>query len=160
MVQIAFLASLGVCLSLIARNTLWANFTMALMLLLVFVGSWVILIYTALLTGTRPVQAQRRWYTFSEYGLNPPRTWWHMGFNYEQFTTEVERDAGLFRGSYGGLLGRHLDLRRGRLGFLVGRQGTIPPGTGRRRQVIRHEFQSLGTTVAELAGVAGPIQPP
>jgi hypothetical protein len=103
-VQIAFLASLGICLSLIARNTLWANFMMALMLLLVFVGSWVILVYTALLTGSRPVQAQRWWHTFSEYGLNPPRTWWHLGFNYDQFNGEVVRDMGLFRGSYGACL--------------------------------------------------------
>ena len=103
-VHVAFLASLGVCLSLVSRNSLWANFTMALMLLLVFVGSWVVFVYSALLTGSRPTWSQSWWYTFSEYGLNPPRTWWHLGFNWTQFNDEILHGPGLFRDSYGACL--------------------------------------------------------
>jgi ABC-type transport system involved in multi-copper enzyme maturation permease subunit len=103
-IDIAFLASLGVCLSLVSRTTLWANFTMALMLLLVFVGSWVVLVYTTVLSGSRPVKEQRWWYTFSEFGLNPPRTWWHLGFTWDQFGSEIDFGRELWRGGYGACL--------------------------------------------------------
>jgi ABC-type transport system involved in multi-copper enzyme maturation permease subunit len=103
-IHITFLASLGVCLSLISRNTLWANFTMALMLLLVFVGSWVVLMYSAVLTGARGMPTQNWWNTFSEFGLNPPRTWWHLGFTWDEFHGEILHGPGLFRGSYGACL--------------------------------------------------------
>jgi ABC-type transport system involved in multi-copper enzyme maturation permease subunit len=103
-IHIAFLASLGICLSLVSRNTLWANFTMALVLLLVFVGSWVVLVYSVALTGSRGLPRQSWWTTFSEFGLNPPRTWWHLAFSWEQFDREILNGTGLFRESYGACL--------------------------------------------------------
>jgi ABC-type transport system involved in multi-copper enzyme maturation permease subunit len=101
-IHIAFLASVGVCLSLVCRNSLWANLTMALMLLLVFVGSSVVLVYTQTLGG--PGAAQGWWAAFSEYGLNPPRSWYHLGFSWDQFNSEVLGGDGLFRGSNGATL--------------------------------------------------------
>jgi ABC-type transport system involved in multi-copper enzyme maturation permease subunit len=101
-IHIAFLASVGVCLSLVSRNTLWANFTMALMLLLVFVGSSVVLMYSQALGGFR--SRQSRWETFAEFGLNPPRAWWHLAFTWDQFHDEILHGDGLFRGTYGATL--------------------------------------------------------
>jgi ABC-type transport system involved in multi-copper enzyme maturation permease subunit len=101
-VHIAFLASLGICLSLVCRNTLWANLTMALMLLLVFAGSSVVLMYSSALGG--PVAFQTAWSVFSEFGLNPPRAWWHLGFTWAEFEREILLGPGLFRGTYGATL--------------------------------------------------------
>jgi ABC-type transport system involved in multi-copper enzyme maturation permease subunit len=97
-IHIAFLASLGVSLSLASRTTLWANFTMALMLLLTFVGSWVVLLYSEALGGYQPSQGW--WTTFSEYGLNPPRTWWHLGFTWQQFDRDFLHGGEQVRRSY------------------------------------------------------------
>jgi ABC-type transport system involved in multi-copper enzyme maturation permease subunit len=102
-IHIAFLATLGLSLSLVSRNTLWANFTMALVLLLTFVGSWVVLMYSVALSGTRGVPRPTWWDIFAEFGLNPPRTWWHLAFSWKDYR-ETVIVQGLFRGSYGACL--------------------------------------------------------
>jgi ABC-type transport system involved in multi-copper enzyme maturation permease subunit len=101
-IHIAFLASVGVCLSLVCRNTLWANLTMALMLLLVFVGASVVLVYSQALGATAAKEGP--WVTFSQYGLNPPRSWYHLGFSWYSFHSEILPGDGLFRGTYGATL--------------------------------------------------------
>jgi ABC-type Na+ efflux pump permease subunit len=95
-IHVAFLATLGISLSLVSRNTLWANFTMALVLLLVFVGSWVVLVYSAALGGTRWGVRQTWWDTFAEFGLNPPGTWWHLAFSWQNFFEDDQSAEGLF----------------------------------------------------------------
>jgi ABC-type transport system involved in multi-copper enzyme maturation permease subunit len=81
---VCFLASLGVWVSQACRNTLWANFTMALMLLLVFGGSWLGLIYSQQPLLMEPASAEWK-EAFTEVGLNPMRTWWFLGFSWEEF---------------------------------------------------------------------------
>jgi hypothetical protein len=110
-IHIAFLASIGICLSLVCRNTLWANLTMSLILLLVFAGSSLVLVYSDTLGGPDTVQGW--WGLFSEYGLNPMRCWWHLGFSWDGFARNIYRGDGLFRGTYGATLA-------GLLAFAVG----------------------------------------
>jgi hypothetical protein len=99
--HVAFLASLGVWLSLVNRTTLWAYLSMALMLLLMFTGSWVFFIYSQLL-GVGP-GGGGWWDDFVEVGLNPARCWWFLGFGWEEFAGEVW-GGGLFRGPLGAAL--------------------------------------------------------
>src|SRR5207253_11433272 len=76
---VIFLASLGVWLSLASRNTLWANLTMALFLLLLF-GSVVIRANVDVLSAYHPVGPPTWLETFSDVGLSPPRAWWVSSF--------------------------------------------------------------------------------
>jgi hypothetical protein len=82
--QVAFLASLGVWLSLGCRNTLWAQLSMALAVMVTFGASWAVLV-----TGGTPVLAggvRPDWLTnFHEVGLNPLGAWWVLGFSWDQF---------------------------------------------------------------------------
>jgi ABC-type transport system involved in multi-copper enzyme maturation permease subunit len=80
--HVAFLASLGLWLSLASRNTLWANMTMALVLLLVFGGVWLGMVDDAF-TSYRAHDPD--WGdTFREVGLNPGRAWWYAGFSWQE----------------------------------------------------------------------------
>jgi hypothetical protein len=88
-VHVAFLTSLGVWLSLVSRTTLWAYLGMALMLLLMFVGPWVALLYVDLLGGSTPGEGW--WDDFAQIGLNPPRSWWFLGFSWDDFRDDVLR---------------------------------------------------------------------
>jgi ABC-type dipeptide/oligopeptide/nickel transport system permease component len=84
-VHIAFLASLAVSVSLACRNTFWSNFTMTLMLLLVFAGSWVAAAYYELFFGMGYTGQSEWWDYFAQMGLNPLATWWSLGFNWEEW---------------------------------------------------------------------------
>jgi hypothetical protein len=102
-VHVAFLASYGVWLSLNSRNTLWAYLGMALMLLLMFAGPWVALLYSQLLASGGG-GAETWWDWFAQVGLNPPRTWWYLGYSWDDFRTDVlDPNAGL-RGPLGATL--------------------------------------------------------
>jgi ABC-type transport system involved in multi-copper enzyme maturation permease subunit len=66
--HVAFVASLGVWVSVIGRNTLWANFTMAVLLLVFFGGGWLEWLLT------------RRPDPGFFLPLNPWLAWWLLAF--------------------------------------------------------------------------------
>jgi ABC-type transport system involved in multi-copper enzyme maturation permease subunit len=103
--HLAFLASVGVSLSLISRTTMWANFNMSLILLVMFAGSWVAVAYYEVLFGGYGSSGGPDWWDdFLEVGLNPVRTWWYLGLNWEEFRTEaLDSEHGL-RGTLGSTL--------------------------------------------------------
>jgi ABC-type transport system involved in multi-copper enzyme maturation permease subunit len=79
--HVAFLASLGVWLSLACRNTLWANTSMALMVLLFFTGSF--LGMTAY--EVRWPADDADWLdNVRQIGLSPLRTWWTLAFSWKE----------------------------------------------------------------------------
>lgn len=73
-IHIALLAAIGVWLSLVCRNTVSAYFAMALMLLLLFLGSWLVLLNTS--SGPATTTLMQWVERFLEVGLNPLSTWW------------------------------------------------------------------------------------
>jgi ABC-type transport system involved in multi-copper enzyme maturation permease subunit len=89
-IHLASLSSLGVWLSLASRNTFWAYLTMALMLMLVFSGSWIVLVYSELLGTTAPREGW--WDMVIQVGLNPGRAWSFLGLSWAEFPHGV-RDA-------------------------------------------------------------------
>jgi ABC-type transport system involved in multi-copper enzyme maturation permease subunit len=70
--HIAFLASLGVWVSVVARNALWANVTMAVLLLLFFGGSWLLWFFAV----AGPADDLDPLGEFVLAALNPWRSWW------------------------------------------------------------------------------------
>jgi hypothetical protein len=96
--HLAFLASLGVILSLACRNTMWANFSMSLMLLVMFAGSWVAIAYYEVLFGGSSSFGMDWWDQFYEVGLNPVRTWWNLGLNWPELE-EAWRSEGEWSGT-------------------------------------------------------------
>jgi ABC-type transport system involved in multi-copper enzyme maturation permease subunit len=99
-VHLVFLAGLGVWLSLVSRTTLWAHFSMVLMLLVVFGGWFVAEAYSHFLFGTGLNQAGW-WGSFVAVGLNPGRTWWYFGLSWNGFSEEMAEG---FRGTFGAAL--------------------------------------------------------
>jgi len=79
-IHLAFLASVGVCLSVVCRNTLWAHSSMALVVLVVIAGSWTLL---GSLEAIGPSWQQNNLWgaCFLEVGLNPLAAWWSLGFS-------------------------------------------------------------------------------
>jgi ABC-type transport system involved in multi-copper enzyme maturation permease subunit len=87
---VAFVASLGVWLSLACRNTLWAQVTTALMLLVLFAGAWVLLLnYAEPFGGQIPGRVEN----MLQYGLSPLGAWWHLAFSWVDYAAAPE--AGL-----------------------------------------------------------------
>ena len=84
--HVAFLASLGLWVSLVSRNTLWAHFTMALMLLMFFGTGWMTMLYSS--PGEEPGLVAA--------GLNPLRTWWVLGFSWREFALGLDDPRGRF----------------------------------------------------------------
>jgi ABC-type transport system involved in multi-copper enzyme maturation permease subunit len=103
--HLAFLASIGVNMSLISRTTMWANFNTSLVLLLVFAGSWISLAYyEVFFGGSFSPYGPDWWNDFYEVGLNPIRTWWYLGQNWEEFPIEAWGEEGGLRGTMGATL--------------------------------------------------------
>ncbi len=100
--QVAFLASLGLWLSLVSRNTLTAFLCMALVLLVMFCGSFVATAYSDLLFGSYANPAW--WESFTAIGLNPPRTLWELGFTWDDFAADVWPRGGELRPVLGAAL--------------------------------------------------------
>jgi ABC-type transport system involved in multi-copper enzyme maturation permease subunit len=85
--HVAFVVSLGVLVSLAARSTLWANFTMALMLVLFFAIGWLAWLWS----GTPSADELDAPGRFFLIGLNPWRSWWALA-------VPLARPAGDFAG--------------------------------------------------------------
>lgn len=90
--HVAFIASLGVWVSLAARSTLWANFMMALLLLLFFAAGWLGWLWTgAPLTGDLDVTTG-----FFLIGLTPWRAWSALSFPLAGAETTKQGEADYF----------------------------------------------------------------
>jgi ABC-type transport system involved in multi-copper enzyme maturation permease subunit len=93
--HVALLATIGVWLSLACRNTVSAYFATALLLMLLFLGSWLVLLNTAIAGPTASfygIWLER----FLEIGLNPIVCWWHLAANWRT-TTGLLADLGVLR---------------------------------------------------------------
>jgi hypothetical protein len=91
----AFLASIGVWLSLVSRNTMWANTTMALILLVLFGGSWL----TATDSWSSEIQEVQQvgWLDSLVWvGLNPGVSWWYSGFTWTEITDAARKEDWVF----------------------------------------------------------------
>lgn len=76
-----FFASLGLFLSVVSKTVLSAYAKMALVLLFMLFGTW--LLSEVLTTPSE------QWYGyFLRIGFNPVRTWWTLAFSYQQMLTE------------------------------------------------------------------------
>jgi ABC-type transport system involved in multi-copper enzyme maturation permease subunit len=95
-VCISFLASLGIWLSLASRNTLWANLTMALFLLLLF-GSSVIRANVDLLSGYHSAGPPTWLETYTDVGLSPLRAWWVSTFSWYDIVNSIRNEDVVFR---------------------------------------------------------------
>jgi ABC-type transport system involved in multi-copper enzyme maturation permease subunit len=89
-VHLMFLVTLALWLSIACRTSLWGYFTMALMLMVVFLGSVLISLNTAsyqfTLWARYPFLVK-----FYQYGLNPMACWWQFGFNANEWTYRIGR---------------------------------------------------------------------
>ncbi|HMC64895.1 MAG TPA: ABC transporter permease subunit, partial [Gemmataceae bacterium] len=90
-IHVAFLASLGIWVSLVSRNTLTAYFAMAMMILVIFVGSWSAQNYSQWLLGIRPDEYDPL-VQFFEIGLNPPRSWWFLGLSWHEMAEGMSQN--------------------------------------------------------------------
>jgi ABC-type transport system involved in multi-copper enzyme maturation permease subunit len=88
---VGFVASVGVWLSLASRNTIWANVSMALVLLLMFLTSGLAGGNIGQLTNM-PLSLQAYMLEAAVYeGLNPARIQWLAGFSWTDFAGAVYR---------------------------------------------------------------------
>jgi ABC-type transport system involved in multi-copper enzyme maturation permease subunit len=94
-VCVLFLASLGVWLSLASRNTLWANLTMALFLLVLF-GSSVIRANMDVLSSYRAGGPPTWLETYADVGLSPLRAWWVSSFSWYDVVDSIRNKDVLF----------------------------------------------------------------
>jgi ABC-type transport system involved in multi-copper enzyme maturation permease subunit len=86
--HVAFVVSVGLWVSLSARSTLWANFTMALVLVLFFAGGWLAWLWS----GTPSADDLDAAGSFFLIGLNPWHSWWALA-------VPLARPAGDFGGA-------------------------------------------------------------
>ncbi len=79
-VCLALLAGVGLWLSLVSRNTLWATVNMAAVLLFLFLVPWFVW-----LNLDYRVAVNEGWEThFGAWGLNPLAAWWFVGFSWPE----------------------------------------------------------------------------
>jgi ABC-type transport system involved in multi-copper enzyme maturation permease subunit len=97
-IHAAFLASLGIYLSLWCRNTLRANLAMAAVLGLMVFGTAAAAAYRPLFFDTVGVSW---WDNFVRYGLNPVRAWQFLPMDWGEFKMEFFGAPGLLNGKLG-----------------------------------------------------------
>jgi ABC-type transport system involved in multi-copper enzyme maturation permease subunit len=91
--SLALLASLGLWLSLVARTTVRANVSMAVVLLLWFFGPWL----AAPFVGP-PVPRPECWPGYFDwFGCNPLGAWWVAHFSWADLTPATGPEAALLR---------------------------------------------------------------
>jgi ABC-type transport system involved in multi-copper enzyme maturation permease subunit len=85
-VHLAFLSSLGLWLSLVSRNTLWANLSMAAILLLLFLGS----LPGPALVPAVDVGREGGWLQrLLEIHISPGLTWWSAAFSWPELARAI-----------------------------------------------------------------------
>ncbi|HMF19528.1 MAG TPA: ABC transporter permease subunit, partial [Gemmataceae bacterium] len=77
-VHVIFFASMGLWVSTISSSPLWATFTTAVLLILVFGGPW------WFLSVLEPVRASWQ-HSMLEVGLNPWGSWWFLMFSWQDW---------------------------------------------------------------------------
>jgi ABC-type transport system involved in multi-copper enzyme maturation permease subunit len=90
------LASLGTWLGLVCRNTMWAQLSMALVVMLLFCGPWLRFINQS---GSDSFcdDAEEHWQHLWQIGLNPVAAWWVAGFSWSEWREiHAPEDANLF----------------------------------------------------------------
>jgi ABC-type transport system involved in multi-copper enzyme maturation permease subunit len=92
-IHLVFLACLGVWISLVSRNSLWAYSSMVLMLLVVFIGWLVVMLYAQFFFRTVP-GGSGWWNGFIEIGLNPARTWWALSMSWPEMDQPLRNPDG------------------------------------------------------------------
>jgi ABC-type transport system involved in multi-copper enzyme maturation permease subunit len=103
---LALLASAGLWVSLSARNSLWANFTMALLLLTFFLLPWIAFSFVRVLSDGREEAP-----AIIELGLNPLRSLWFCSFSWSELVKGIEQDPALLFANLGCcLLGIFIDI--------------------------------------------------
>ncbi len=95
-VHIAFLASLGLWLSIVSRNTLWANMGMAAAFLCLFLGS--ALSWTVAQPVARVVGEESWLRGLQQIRIAPVHTWWYVAFSWTELANALAtRDQWLRR---------------------------------------------------------------
>ena len=84
--QFAFFISLGLWLSKISRNTLWAHMRLATVFLVFFCGSFLELLDKPVLGGTADASLASK---VTAIGLIPECSWWHLGFSWLDATGKL-----------------------------------------------------------------------
>jgi hypothetical protein len=86
---VAFVASAAVWLSMACRNTHWAQVTMALVLLLMFIGAWTLVGNYAGPYGARVFPG--RLDELLHYGGSPLAAWWYLAFSWGEFGEALQK---------------------------------------------------------------------
>jgi hypothetical protein len=92
---VALLASMGVWLALVCRDTMRAQLSMALMLLVLFVGPWLYLMNLGDPSQFSSDPAEKVVHLW-EVGLNPVAAWWVAGFSSPEWRDALIRQDRLF----------------------------------------------------------------
>jgi ABC-type transport system involved in multi-copper enzyme maturation permease subunit len=101
-VYVILLASLGIWLSLVARNTRWANLSMAAVVLLLFGTRW---ITSRLFEAEDSFRRQSDLlYSILEFAFNPVRAWWFAGFTWGEGTEGLVSEHLFFLEKLAGLV--------------------------------------------------------
>jgi ABC-type transport system involved in multi-copper enzyme maturation permease subunit len=106
--HVAFLASLGVWLSLTSRTTVWARVTMAMVLLL-FLGAGLRVMNTEERSGAYAPPARgygglepQKWRKLvAESGANAPGSWWFLSFSWNEFGRALSSGDRVFAAELG-----------------------------------------------------------
>lgn len=93
--SVALLASVGVWLALVCRDTMRAQLSMALMLLVLFVGPWLHLINQSAAGQFSSDPAETAVHV-RQVGLNPFAAWWVSGFSWPEWNDARTEENGLF----------------------------------------------------------------
>jgi ABC-type transport system involved in multi-copper enzyme maturation permease subunit len=90
-IYLALVASLGILLSLVSRNTLWANLSMALLLMILFIAPW---LGAATYEQANPLQpSEASWQSgLLEISLNPVRALWYVGFSWGELADGIRNE--------------------------------------------------------------------
>jgi hypothetical protein len=92
-IHVTLLACLGLWLSLVSRTAVSAYFGMALVLLLLFTGSFLSVLHSTVPRGYYPPTWAEQ---VQEVGLNPVMTWWNAAFSWTEWLGEAGRCGPLF----------------------------------------------------------------
>jgi|GEM_PF-1834932 len=134
-VHLAAITTIAIWLSLACRNAVSAYFATALVLMLMFLGSWLVLLNTSV--GSPTPNSTWEWFErFLELGLNPVVTWYQLCWNYRDASLVFsDRSWGMFRDATALLTGLGVFALLGLLVWHAAEQrlGVEPRATHARR---------------------------